>query len=250
MNKICSTCKQAKSLDEYYKHPGHTDGVQSNCKLCMHVLKEAWRRKNIVKARAYQKQWKIAHPENVKAHNHTHYANLSDTAKKQRQAAGLAWLKAHPESARLQKQRYRQRHAEKVRRERRDFMRRKRQMQPEAARAYERAYRAAHRERFAQRQRLYYLANPARWLAASRLRKARQRAAPFVEYAELDVIFLRDRGICSLCHQTVTRADASRDHIIPVTKGGEESYRNVVLAHKACNSRKGNRVAVQQMRLF
>ena len=78
-----------------------------------------------------------------------------------------------------------------------------------------------------------------------------QRSAGKVERVSLDVLFERDKGICSLCHDRVKRSDASRDHVVPLSRGGDHSYQNCVLAHRRCNSRKGNRNNIpQQQRLF
>jgi 5-methylcytosine-specific restriction endonuclease McrA len=43
------------------------------------------------------------------------------------------------------------------------------------------------------------------------------------------------RGICALCG--LPGAD-TRDHIIPLSKGGTNHPTNIQLAHRACNSRK------------
>jgi 5-methylcytosine-specific restriction endonuclease McrA len=64
------------------------------------------------------------------------------------------------------------------------------------------------------------------------------------------VLYKRDKGICQLCLKRCTREDASRDHVIPISEGGEHSYKNCVLAHLRCNSSKGNRKIAQQQRLF
>lgn len=84
----------------------------------------------------------------------------------------------------------------------------------------------------------------------ARIRRARKRNAPYVEKVELQVVYERDKAICTLCHMKVVRSAASIDHVIPLSKGGEHSYRNCVLAHRRCNSSKGNRPVPQQMRLL
>src|SRR6476660_2116904 len=61
----------------------------------------------------------------------------------------------------------------------------------------------------------------------------------------------RDKGICQLCG-TPVRLDVhythplapTRDHIIPLSKGGEHSYANCQLACRDCNTDKNNRVEV------
>ena len=81
-------------------------------------------------------------------------------------------------------------------------------------------------------------------------RRALIRKAKHVERVSLDIIYQRDYGLCSLCHTKVRREDASLDHIIPLSKGGDHTYQNCALAHMRCNSSKGNGNKIQQMRLF
>lgn len=61
----------------------------------------------------------------------------------------------------------------------------------------------------------------------------------WIEDVDLDVLFKRDGGVCQLCHQSCARKHASRDHIIPIARGGLHCYDNVQLAHKSCNAHKG-----------
>lgn len=72
----------------------------------------------------------------------------------------------------------------------------------------------------------------------------------------LDKLYDRDGGRCQLCGQMCNWNDyvirdgikivgnmyPSKDHIIPISKGGVESWNNVQLAHRGCNSSKGNRL--------
>jgi 5-methylcytosine-specific restriction endonuclease McrA len=59
----------------------------------------------------------------------------------------------------------------------------------------------------------------------------------------------RDRWLCQLCGKPVDRSLSGRhpegptvDHILPISKGGQDTLENVQLAHHRCNSLKGNRV--------
>jgi 5-methylcytosine-specific restriction endonuclease McrA len=92
---------------------------------------------------------------------------------------------------------------------------------------------------------------------ATRRRRLRRARVPIVEHVDRAIVFARDQWICQLCHTRVPRTakyphplSATIDHIIPISQGGEESYRNCVLAHFGCNSRKRNRSTVQQLRLL
>ena len=93
-------------------------------------------------------------------------------------------------------------------------------------------------------------ANPDVTRRAGRKRRALKAGALVAESVSLDHVFERDHGICTLCFKRVCRKDASVDHVIPLSKGGNHTYQNCVLAHKRCNARKRNRSIPQQQRLF
>lgn len=78
---------------------------------------------------------------------------------------------------------------------------------------------------------------------AHALYRARAVGSKIVEVVSLSVLFSRDRAVCGICFKGVKRADATMDHIVPISRGGEHSYRNTQLAHRICNCRKGARLA-------
>ena len=53
-------------------------------------------------------------------------------------------------------------------------------------------------------------------------------------------IFERDKYLCYKCGKQLTRFSATLDHIQPVSKGGDNSYDNLVTACLHCNSRRGS----------
>ena len=79
-------------------------------------------------------------------------------------------------------------------------------------------------------------------------RRARMRAA-FVEPVSFAVLYKRDNGRCGICGKAVPRVSASIDHILPLSRGGSHSYANTRIAHRACNSTRGNR-GVAQLRML
>ncbi len=54
-------------------------------------------------------------------------------------------------------------------------------------------------------------------------------------------LFHRDRQICAYCAHSFAGAKLTRDHIKPFSKGGRDSWMNVVTACRACNERKSDR---------
>lgn len=55
-------------------------------------------------------------------------------------------------------------------------------------------------------------------------------------------LFARDRQICLYCGERFSLLLLSRDHIVPLSRGGRDRWTNVVTACKRCNNRKGNRL--------
>lgn len=54
------------------------------------------------------------------------------------------------------------------------------------------------------------------------------------------LLFARDRQICLYCGVEHAVRDLSRDHVVPRSKGGRDSWTNCVTACRRCNNRKGN----------
>ena len=59
------------------------------------------------------------------------------------------------------------------------------------------------------------------------------------------MLFARDRQVCAYCGGRFLYRDLSRDHIIPASRGGRDTWMNSVTACRPCNTRKGNRAPEQ-----
>jgi 5-methylcytosine-specific restriction endonuclease McrA len=120
----------------------------------------------------------------------------------------------------------------------------------DARRAYNKAYRAANKAYFAERNREYRAAHLDEmkayirgWREANRDRirdYSHKRNAIFAsgERVSRSEVFKRRGGKCGICRKRVDPENFHVDHIVPLARGGEHSYRNVQLAHPICNSRK------------
>ena len=58
-------------------------------------------------------------------------------------------------------------------------------------------------------------------------------------------IFERDKHTCQYCRKILSKPDLTIDHVIPQSKGGEDSWENLVLACVKCNVKKANRTPEQ-----
>ena len=52
------------------------------------------------------------------------------------------------------------------------------------------------------------------------------------------MLFVRDRQVCAYCGGRFMVRDLSRDHVVPVSRGGRDSWTNAVTACRGCNTRK------------
>jgi 5-methylcytosine-specific restriction endonuclease McrA len=54
-------------------------------------------------------------------------------------------------------------------------------------------------------------------------------------------IFLRDNYTCAYCLKQLETGELSIDHILPKSRGGKETWENLITACKSCNCLKGDR---------
>ena len=55
-------------------------------------------------------------------------------------------------------------------------------------------------------------------------------------------LFSRDRQICAYCGRHFEFDDLTREHIVPTSRGGGDTWMNCITACRSCNGRKGNRL--------
>ena len=55
-------------------------------------------------------------------------------------------------------------------------------------------------------------------------------------------LFRRDQHLCLYCGKPNEDRQLTRDHLVPISKGGEDTWMNVVSACRRCNQFKGNKL--------
>lgn len=65
------------------------------------------------------------------------------------------------------------------------------------------------------------------------------RTEPALTNAKL---FARDRLVCAYCGQRLAWPELTRDHIVPVSRGGQDRWMNCITACRSCNGRKAARL--------
>ncbi len=87
--------------------------------------------------------------------------------------------------------------------------------------------------------------------AWQRKNATRRGAAAMGPVLSVERLGERDGWVCHLCLGAVDRTlpyldvmAGTRDHLVPVSRGGDDSPANLALAHRSCNSRRGARPLV------
>ena len=74
---------------------------------------------------------------------------------------------------------------------------------------------------------------------------ARTRAIDPTPHLSNGALFARDHFLCLYCGQQFARGQLTRDHVVPLSHGGADSWENVVSACGHCNARKAARTPAQ-----
>ena len=53
-------------------------------------------------------------------------------------------------------------------------------------------------------------------------------------------IFERDKHVCQYCHKRFSKSELTIDHVLPRSRGGADTWQNLVLACVKCNHKKSN----------
>ena len=106
-------------------------------------------------------------------------------------------------------------------------------------------YRLEHRTQTAEYGRRYRREHATAYAQHSARRAALKRSLT-TESVVRDVVFDRDGGKCHLCGKQLRREDWHLDHIIPLSRGGEHSYKNVAVSCPGCNLLKRARLSTER----
>lgn len=69
-------------------------------------------------------------------------------------------------------------------------------------------------------------------------RTPRGRGQPQTSWQDLWEL---QKGRCWICGKALERSFVSRDHLHPVSRGGKNRPNNILLAHRICNGKRGNK---------
>ncbi len=104
--KICSKCKEKKSITEFFKNKKMKDGLFSECKECRSKYAKDYRKKNRNRIKKYKREYYKKNKEYIKEKSRKYRKNNPEKVKK----AVKRWEKNNPEKKRKNNERWCQKH--------------------------------------------------------------------------------------------------------------------------------------------
>lgn len=146
-----------------------------------------------------------------------------------------AWRAANPERAKANRDAWLSKHPEVLTRSQRNW----RINHKERVQEYTRKYRASHRDAIKKRTNQYRNRNKDKVKHWRALRKYRERGAPgshsHVEWLEKCSL---SSWLCFYCGTLLDQKTVTRDHVVPISRGGSNDIDNIVPCCSSCNSKK------------
>ena len=204
--KTCSICKNSLPLAEFHKMARSKDGLQGRCKACACAIAKAFYQKTRERQAELQKIRRQQNRDAYLASQREYY--LANRAK---------WSEKNWSEEEIERRRLRQ---------------------------WERDQTPEGRERKRQNFDRYYANNSDRYKANAARRRARLAGVPNFVITDRDWRRLvdRQRGLCFYCN---TAKPLTKDHVVPIHRGGPHGIGNIVAACIRCNTQKNARTVME-----
>jgi 5-methylcytosine-specific restriction endonuclease McrA len=205
MNKICSKCKESKTLDQFYKSKTGKYGVKSKCKECSNKIVREYRNNNRDKMSKYNKEY---------------YNNNKNRLIK------------------YQKE-YRNNNRDKIAKYQKEYYDNNR----DKIAKYHKEYNDNNKDKISKYQKEYYKTERGKLISKlnsqNRHYRKKYNTNPGDILTTTQIEYLAEvYKQCAYCNTELTSENTHIDHIHPLSKEGSHSIDNVVLACKDCNLRK------------
>lgn len=245
--KTCTKCNTLKPLDAFGREAKSADGHKWHCKDCGRTYQQRWRAENAERIAERKKQYYAENKERIAESQARYRAEHKDEISE----SGKRYREANKEKIAAHSRVYRERTAERQKERKRQYYaaNRERDMATsrqwaernrEQLREYKRRYAEANRERIIEYKREYRKNKPDMIRDRKLARRAREVGAEGSHTAaEWQAVVWRQGFACALCGEV---KPLTRDHVIPLSRGGTNDIGNIQGLCKPCNSSKGARL--------
>lgn len=240
--KTCSKCGISKPLDAYHRNPRNKAKRVAHCKDCASKRRKAYYQANKARENENNRKWREENPERHSENYRKWYAENSDSVRE----STLRRYYENPQKFSDNARKWRANNAERHR----EIKRRWYLENAEYAKMYSQRWREENPDRAKDTLRKWREANPDRVAAHSREYRVRKQSA--IVDTDISVEGLRNLhgDDCAYCggtlvfhkSETYNPLTVTIDHVIPISRGGQHSWENTVLACWSCNSSKRDRL--------
>ena len=266
--KTCITCKKEKELTEYPVRAESPDGFRNQCSACKKAVHAAWYQKNKKSQKVKRKAYREANHEAIKLAAHEAY--WADPEKHRKIGKDYYWknretIREKKARANLSEEalvreretdnRYRAANKEKINAKRNLYYSDPKNR--ERLREQQRAARRANPEHYSEKNREWRKANPEKIKALENLKAMRRKAVETDNHTMEELhAYWKANGMdpkrCTYCdawHTKWTRGGwkvSVGDHVVPLSKGGNDFMENIVPCCFSCNASKGARILYEE----
>lgn len=257
MTKICNRCNQELPANTkyFYKAKGNKDGLNNKCILCVKEYKQEYRRENKEKIKisnqkyyksnkekilSANKAWAEENPEKMATYKMNYYKrNIDMIVERSKQ-----WREENRDTLLIKKREYHFANREKIIKEKKIYYKKNKDRFKER---YKKYY-EENKEEVLERNRRWRLANKDIVNKIEQARKARIKSLEATFTTEdWEDVRKHFNYSCSYCgmneeeHQALYKQVLHQEHFIPLSKGGEYTHNNIIVACRSCNSSKNDK---------
>ena len=214
--KVCSKCGEEKDESEYR-------GIRAECKTCEREYGKEYRKNNIEKIKACQKKYRENNIEKTRSRWENYYLQNKDHEK-------------------IRRAKYRDKNKEQLK----EYEKKYRETFPEKQVYRHKKYYEENSEKEKERVRRY-AQTPIGKITNTRIRHRRRALSKdtpcTLTLIQWEKILESQSNKCSICGKRFCKSiPPTKDHIIPVSKGGGLTFENVQALCRSCNSSKNARL--------
>ena len=210
--KICSRCKENKSISEFSRKRKDDPKLRSECKVCNKITSLEYRNNNSEKEAARAKRYVEENKESVTKYRISWVSENKDKCC----AYSKLWRTNNPEKSRAVTKKYKENNRDK-----------------------QRQYRFANKESIKEKRAARISLNPEQSRRYYHNYVARKKAnGGVISKGRSNELFILQKGKCACCHVKLDSSNTHMDHIMPIALEGKNNDMNIQLLCMSCNLQK------------